>query len=240
MKIRAVIFDAYGTLMQVGPPPADAEARWRGLFQDTFQTAPPMTLLDFSIACNRAIRLRHSAAQARGIPFPEILWPSILSEVLPEFGKLSAAAKADFVSRQIQLGRTTKLMPGAPETLRWLSERRQLLGIASNAQAYSLRELENCLKEGGLNFQIFDSELCYWSYQHGFSKPENHIFQIFRIRLEARGITPPETLMVGDRVDNDIEPAQKHGFQTWLLSSTDMEKNSGNWKQLGEFLACSV
>jgi ribonucleotide monophosphatase NagD (HAD superfamily) len=46
--------------------------------------------------------------------------------------------------------------------------------------------------------------------------------------------------MVGDRVDNDIDPAQKHGFQTWLLSSAGTEKNAGNWKQLGEFLAYSV
>jgi len=240
VKIRAVIFDVYGTLMQVGPPPADAEARWRKLYQETFQISPPMSLLDFSIACNRAIRLRHSAAQARGIQFPEILWPSILLEVLAGFAKLSEAAKADFIAGQIQLGRTTKLMPGAAETIRWLSEKRQLLGIASNAQAYSLRELEGCLMDGGLDLRIFDPDLCYWSFQHGFSKPENHIFQIFRIRLEARGITSPETLMVGDRVDNDIDPAQKHGFQTWLLSSTDTEKNAGNWKQLSEFLAYSV
>jgi len=69
-----------------------------------------------------------------------------------------------------------------------------------------------------------------------FTMTEGH----FRDRLEARGITSPETLMVGDRVDNDIDPAQKHGFQTWLLSSTDTEKNAGNWKQLSEFLAYSV
>jgi FMN phosphatase YigB (HAD superfamily) len=32
LKIRAVIFDIYGTLLQVGAPPADADVRWQKLF----------------------------------------------------------------------------------------------------------------------------------------------------------------------------------------------------------------
>jgi putative hydrolase of the HAD superfamily len=103
-----------------------------------------------------------------------------------------------------------------------------------------LRELELCLADGGLNINIFDRDLCFWSYQHGFSKPDAHVFQFLRLRLEERGINPVEVLMVGDRPDNDIDPARKHGFQTWLLSGTTADKTSGSWQKLGEFLACSV
>jgi phosphoglycolate phosphatase-like HAD superfamily hydrolase len=145
MKIRAVIFDVYGTLMQVGAAPRDAEELWRALFQDTFRTDPPLGRLEFSVACNRAITLRHNAAHARGIAKPEILWPAIVAEVLPKFGKLEAAAQVEFVYRQIQIGRSISLAPGAAATLRWLLDKRCTLAIASNAQAYTLRELDLAL-----------------------------------------------------------------------------------------------
>ena len=58
---------------------------------------------------------------------------------------------------------------------------------------------------------MFDPELRFWSFENGFSKPDPHVFRILTARLEARGISPSETLMVGDRFDNDIEPARAHG-----------------------------
>jgi hypothetical protein len=93
MKIRAVIFDVYGTLMQVGPPPTDADKLWSTLFQETFVTEPTMSRLDFSVACNRSIMMRHTAARARGITNPEIFWPSIVAELLPGFVRLKPEAR---------------------------------------------------------------------------------------------------------------------------------------------------
>src|SRR5215468_1474699 len=106
-KIRALIFDLYGTLLQVGPPPADADALWRTLFRDTFRIDPRLSRLEFSVACNQAIAQRHAAARARGIAFPEIGWPAVVTEVLPEFSKLDARARDEFLFRHIQTGRTT-------------------------------------------------------------------------------------------------------------------------------------
>jgi FMN phosphatase YigB (HAD superfamily) len=240
MKIRAVIFDVYGTLMQVGPPPGNAEELWQKLFQEFFQTPPPLGRLEFSLACNRAIALRHNAAHARGIAKPEILWPSIVAEVLPAFSRLDAATQTEFIYLQIQIGRSINLMPGVGPTLRWLADKHLVLGIASNAQAYTLRELETMLKTGGLNSKIFDPELAYWSYQNGFSKPDPHGYQMIRIRLEARGISPAQTLMVGDRLDNDVTPARLQGFQTWHLKLDSPEKQSGGWEKLRELLVRSV
>lgn len=240
MKLRAVIFDVYGTLMQVGPPPTNAEELWQELFQEFFQTPPPLARLDFSVACNRAIMLRHNAARARGIAYPEILWPSIVAEVLPSFATLKPEQRTEFVFRQIQIGRTIKLMHSVAETLRWLAGKHCLLCIASNAQAYTLQELASALKAEGCKSDIFNKELCYWSYQNGFSKPDPHGYQMLRMRLEARGISPVETLMVGDRLDNDVAPARLIGFQTWHLKTDSPEKHSGNWDKLREFLVRSV
>lgn len=237
MKIRAVIFDIYGTVLQVGPPPAQADELWHGLFADIFQTPPAMKRLEFSVACNRAITLRHNAAHARGISKPEILWPSILAEVLPGFAKLKADAQNDFIYRQMQIGRSITLMAGIVPALRWLVDKRCLLGIASNAQAYTLRELETLLKPEGLGLNIFVPELRVWSFENGFSKPDPHVFQIVRARLEARQISPGEALVVGDRLDNDIIPARQQGFQTWHLHASSPEGQSGPADKLRDFLA---
>lgn len=236
MKIRAVVFDVYGTLMQVGPPPAKADELWRNLLQETFKQPPALSRLEFSVACNRAITMRHNAVHARGVPKPEILWPSIVAEVIPAFAKLKPEAQDEFIYQQTQLGRTLTVMPGMIPVLRWLLDKRCTLGIASNAQAYTLRELETLLKTGGLDLSIFPTDLRVWSFQNGFSKPDPHVFQMVRIRLEARHISPGEALVVGDRLDNDVLAARAHGFQTWHLHSSSPESNSGPAEKLREFL----
>ena len=236
MKIRAVIFDVYGTVLQVGPPPAQADELWHALFKEIFKKPPLQSRLDFSIACNRAITLRHNAAHARGIPKPEILWPSIVAEVLPGFTKLKLAAQNNFVYRQMQLGRSITLKPGIAPTLRWLEDKRCPLGIASNAQAYTLRELETLFKAEKLDLKIFSPDLRVWSFEQGFSKPDPHVFQILRARLEARHINPSETIVVGDRLDNDVIPARQHGFQTWHLHNSSPEGQSGDAEKLRDFL----
>jgi len=38
--------------------------------------------------------------------------------------------------------------------------------------------------------------------------------------------------MVGDRLDNDIEPARAFGWQTWQLVSVKHDAQSGNWRDL--------
>lgn len=237
MKIRAVIFDIYGTVLQVGPPPAPADELWHALFKEIFKKPPSQSRLDFSIACNRAITLRHNAAHARGIAKPEILWPAIVAEVLPGFAKLKPAAQNDFIYRQMQIGRSITLLPGIVPTLRWLADQRCPLGIASNAQAYTLRELETLFKAEGLGLNIFQPDLRVWSFENGFSKPDPHVFQIMRARLEARHISPGEAIIVGDRLDNDVIPARQQGFQTWHLHNSSPEGQSGNAAKLRDFLA---
>ena len=233
MNIRAVLFDTYGTLLEVGPPPPDADARWQRLFRDLLHGEPPLGRLDFAVACNQVIARHHEAARARGIPWPEVHWPSTVAEVVPELTRLSRSDQDEFLYRQIQTGHTTCLTIETADTLRWLKERRCVLGIISNAQAYTLRELQEALATHGLDLSLFEHDLCFWSYEHGFSKPDPHVFQILTARLQARRIAPNRSLMVGDRRDNDIEPAQAHGWRTWHLTADDPTPGAGgSWGQL--------
>jgi len=237
MKLRAAIFDVYGTLLEVGPPPADADARWDALFHDAFHTAPPLKRLDFSVACSRATARRHAEARARGIAHPEIVWPAVVADVLPAFAGLGLSAQEDFLRRQIQLGRTIRLHNGAGDVLRWLTSRGCVLGLASNAQRYTLRELQDALAGTGTTLDHFERDLSVWSFEQGFSKPDPHVFQILVTRLEARGIRPAEAVMVGDRFDNDIEPARAFGLHTWhLTSSPNVSTEAGNWAEFARQL----
>ena len=238
MNIRAVIFDVYSTLLEVGPPPANADALWQKLFEEMPGTPAPLSRTEFAARTSQVVARLHGDARARGIPWPEIQWPAVVLEVIPSLARLPVPKRDDFLLRQMQLGRTLRLAEGAADCLRRLNEDHRLLGIASNAQAYTLRELEAALQGAGLNLSMFDRYMRFWSFENGFSKPDPHVFQILTARLEARGLRPAETLMVGDRIDNDIAPAQAQGWQTWHLTAPQNPptKNSGGFRELGAAL----
>lgn len=232
MSLGAVIFDVYGTLLEISPPPPDAAARWDLLWEDRLRTAPRLTLEQFSAECGRVIAAEHAAARARGIPFPEVYWPAVVSAVLPEFAHLAEPERSEFRFYQAQMAHTVRLMPGAGDALRVLRHAVQAFGLASNAQPYTVRELEMALTGVGLSRSLFSPSLCFLSFEHGFSKPDPHVFQLLTARLRARGIAPEETLMVGDRLEHDIEPARACGWQTWQLTAEGEGLDSGPWPAL--------
>ena len=232
LKIRAIVFDVYGTLLEVGAPAADADLQWQKLFEEMRGTPLPLNRTEFFVRASQVIGNRHAEARARGIQWPEIVWPSVVIEILPGLAQLSANQLDEFVFRQIQIGRALRFAEHAAACLRRMKELQVLLGIASNSQAYTLRELDTALQGAGLSLSMFDPHLCFWSFEHGFSKPDPHVFRILTARLEARGVRPSETLMVGDRLDNDIEPARAHGWQTWHFAPIKQARQSGNWRDL--------
>jgi FMN phosphatase YigB (HAD superfamily) len=241
MNVRAVIFDVYGTLLEVRPPLAEPETGWTRLHQEFFHRAPRMSRAEFSVASGKVVAREHELSRSRGVANPEIVWPSVVAEVLPEWRSLTAAAQVEFISRQIQLSHTTSLHSEAAVLLPQLRVAGCLLGIASNAQAYTVRELDRALAESGLDrSRLFQPNLCFWSFEHGFSKPNAHVFQILTARLEAHGVQVGETLMVGDRLDHDMEPARRHGWQTWWLTQEAGEPAAGPWLTLARVLHDSV
>lgn len=233
MTCRAVIFDVYKTLLDVGPPPADAAARWDALWRDRLGGEPRLALAGFAAGCREAVARDHAAAKAAGVSFPEVYWPEVVREIVPEVASLDATGQAEFAYRQTGLWHTVRLYPPAADTLRELQQSGRLLGIASNAQPYTLRELDEALATAGLSATLFTPALTFWSFAHGFSKPDPHVFRLLTARLRALGVAPHETLMVGDRLDNDIEPARAHGWQTWHIAPPAADSWARLRKQLG-------
>ena len=215
---KAAICDIYRTILEVLPPPADAAERWDALWQNHFATEPP-SLDSLTARTREFIAADHAAAKALGIPHPEINWSDVMTRTAPELKNLPPAPLAAFLREHARIQRTTRLMPGAAAFLRTAHKRGIPLGIASNAQPYTLGELDEALAEADLSRAIFDPDLTLWSFELGFSKPDPHIFRILTARLALRGIAPPEILMLGDREDNDLGPAKACGWKTQKITT---------------------
>jgi FMN phosphatase YigB (HAD superfamily) len=257
MNLRAVIFDIYNTLLEVGPPPADAAEQWDRIWRDLGRPQPPLSLSEFDLKCRQASAATQAIARAEGVAFPEDDWPRIATQAAAELSVLSESALAEFLNQHARLQRTTRLMPGAAALLRagherrlptgrdsaspkprWASRRRPepanplFLGLCSNCQPYTLDEFAAALAAEGLSTNLFDPELCSYSFTARIRKPDPAIFASLQSRLASRGILPSEILMVGDRFDNDILPARALGWRTWQLSETPAERPGGTFAEL--------
>ena len=95
------------------------------------------------------------------------------------------------------------LIRGAEEVLARLSVRYSLAVVANQPQVF-----RQALQKVDLE-KFF--EVIGISGERGLSKPSP---AFFRAMLEEAGCAPKEAIMVGDRIDNDIEPAQRLGMRT--------------------------
>ncbi|MDX2082154.1 MAG: HAD family hydrolase [Terrimicrobiaceae bacterium] len=223
--IRCVICDVYRTILRVGPARPEAVRFWSSAWRETFpeRAAPDLPSLDDR--CRELVAEDHAAAIACGVSFPEVQWPSILAKALA-----SGPLTADFVYKHAQAIRSVALEPGFVDFASECCESGVVLGIVSNAQAYTLRELDDAL--AGAHTVLFASDLSFWSFQNGFSKPSPFVFRWLTARLAQRGIGPEEAIVVGDRLDNDIEPAQAAGMQTWHYRPSE----KAGWPELHAWL----
>lgn len=226
---RAVIFDVYRTLLEVEERSAEEQrVGWERLHGEFFGRAPEMTLEHLAERCRHVVSEDHAIAHAVGVPHAEVVWKDVMRRALPALSTVADDPCEEFLFQHIQLLRSLRLAPQAPALLRDCHRRGILLGIVSNAQPYTLRELTELLAPSGLSLDVFEKDLSLWSFENGFSKPDPHVFRLLTFRLERRGLRPGDTLLVGDRLDNDIEPSRAQGFQTWWLN----ESAEGDWTAL--------
>jgi FMN phosphatase YigB (HAD superfamily)/glycosyltransferase involved in cell wall biosynthesis len=202
---RAVIFDIYGTLLVAAPGGVKPDPLADSVLRDILRQFGHQPPLSPSSDLHAAVLRHHAAA---GIPYPEVdlraLWREILSlEPGTDTSPLVAAIEAAW--------HPATPMPGAENLIQRLSRSGISLGLLSNAQSNTLASL------GGVA-DLFAPELTLLSYQHGLAKPSPELFQILIDRLAGRGITPAETLFIGNDPLQDIVPAAAAGFQTALFT----------------------
>lgn len=211
---RAVILDVYGTMLDAPAGGVKSDPAADPLLREiikSFGYQPPNAP---SIALHQAVRDHHNRSTAA---FPEVdlrtLWRQILQA--PDFhddlGKLVIALENAW--------HPSTIMPGLEHFLRDLHHSGIVLGILSNAQINTLPSL-NDLKT------LFAPDLTILSYQHGIAKPSPELFELLASRLSARGITPSQTLYIGNDPMHDIAPADMQGFQTALFTNSNLEASS--------------
>lgn len=103
-----------------------------------------------------------------------------------------------------------KVYEGVQELLEKLSHKYRLGVIANQSMGTEQRLIDYGIR------QYFDVILS--SAEIGICKPD---LEIFRIALDKAGCAPSEAYMIGDRLDNDIEPAGQMGMNTiWVKQSS--------------------
>ncbi|MDD4736477.1 MAG: HAD family hydrolase [Kiritimatiellae bacterium] len=226
-RVRAVLFDVYGTL--VSSASGDIGAARLEAFADAAREA--LEALGLSIRPSRAaaiadrlielIRREHTRMNAQGFPWPEVdireIWAGALDD--PAGSPISLTPPdIERLATEFEC-RTNPVWPmeGAREILALLRRAGVALGIVSNAQFYTPLTLE-ALFDCRLADLGFDQELCSWSYRQRVAKPDITLFSAPLIVLAERGIAPEQILYIGNDMLNDITPAHQSGCRTTLFA----------------------
>ena len=220
--VRLVIFDVYGTLLHVIPEPNPAKV-FASLCKDPGPDLPkervPSSWEEFVALADEEIRSVHAFARSAGVDYPEIFWPEIVGMVLGT-EKVTPPIR-QFSERVMKCYHSVEPIHGALEILSFLRSLEIPCGIASNAQPYTESELLHSYAGTDFSLSWFEADFCFWSWKLGVSKPSPLLFQMIAARAATAGIRREEILFVGDRLDNDIEPAHRAGFQTWHCPGMD-------------------
>ncbi len=222
-RVKCVIFDVYGTLLEAREGPEGGRENWRRMWPRLTGGMPLMPLEEFGTACQEVVVREHAERHAVGVRWPEVEWRSVVRRALPALRDLEESGLDALIDYHARQQRRTEAMPGALAFLAEVRGRGILTGVASNAQHYTFGEME----EAGIAVEGFERELCFWSFERGFSKPDPAVFAWLGDRLGARGILPEEVLMIGDRLDNDVEPALAAGWRAWHFRGAWPELSGG-------------
>ena len=153
------------------------------------------TLVDERIAYQNRIKKTIAGSNVTYNEFMDRLTQSAgdFKSVCASFGLMPASWNSD----------DEVVYPEAKNCLNELSKRYKI-GVIANQNPGSKERLE---KIGLLKY----IDLVIASAEEGVAKPDLRIFQI---ALERTNCKPEESVMVGDRIDNDIIPANKIGIKT--------------------------
>jgi putative hydrolase of the HAD superfamily len=230
--IQAVLFDVYGTLFtsgsgdisiasEISSQQALTEAlQFAGFFGNLEEAGKKGTewLL-------QAIQKTHVARRKEGIDFPEVNirdeWHNVLSWLKQENlikGEITTEAVIRVSLEYEYRVNPVWPMPDLAKTLSSLKEKQITLGIVSNAQFYTLLLFPAFLGKSHSELG-FEPDLCAWSFQSLEAKPSVNLFRGIVERLQHQyGISPEETLYVGNDKLNDIWPATQLGLKTALFA----------------------
>ncbi len=229
IKTSALLLDVYGTIITSTASSND------GPKQDSFKKMKPYmakTVKKFGLGqpLKKASRKKperalfdmmeeeivksHAKSKARGIKWPEVRIEKIWARTLKRLGLRGSMALlekkgASIVNYYNSLHKQMKLYPGCKNALLKIKKRGVWIGIVSNSQFYTVPQLKELF--GASDYRkIFSEELFVRSYEEGFSKPNPKIFSKAVAKLKRKGLTPDETVYMGNDMLSDVFGAKKN------------------------------
>ena len=216
--IRCILFDIYGTLFisasgDIGflESRRENDERLKKLMKSYCIKGEPIDLKEKLVY---AIKRKHVESKIMGVDYPEIRIEEIWQEYFDFEDKDSAYR---FALEYELIVNPVYPMPHLAETLSAIKKKGLYMGIISNAQFYTPL-LFSAFFGQNLSDIGFDADLCLYSFEHGRGKPSPFLYSEAANRLAKIGISPQETLYIGNDMLKDILPAGVIGFQTCLYA----------------------
>ena len=219
--IRCLAFDIYGTLFSSGAGSIETfandhrEVALSELFQHYKLSSP---LKKLTPLLDELISRDHAQSRTEGIEFPEVDIRQIWQHFFDRLDLFPPEIEEFAVRYELK---TNPLWPtlGAKEILHWSQTQGLTMALVSNAQFYTPLLFPALLEKEA--HELGFSEDCIWySYQHRHAKPGSFLFENLASALQEKGITPGETLYLGNDALNDVHPAAAVGFKTALFAGS--------------------
>lgn len=234
-KIKAVIFDIYGTLLISSSGDIDQAI----LNKDNMRMAMEAGRFDLSNCkeelCNflleqlqYQIKKQHKELQSKGFPFPDVdifeVWRGMF-EAAQNNGLLKLSGNeslADTIMVFELLSNRVYPMPGMKEVLLEIKKMGLPMGIVSNAQFYT-PIIMNYFLTGEFtseqHIELFNEDLSVYSYKELRAKPDTALFdKLIPVLDNKYNIKPSETIFVGNDMLKDVYTATKAGLRTVLFA----------------------
>ncbi len=219
MAIKAILFDLYGTLIDIETDESMDEI-YRGLAH--YLTYHGVYLHRWEVR-DRYYMIMKEQKEARGEEYPEIDVEAIWNAFLAREGVKAAPArrKLALILAQIYRGISRKRLQLYPDVKRVLDElhRAYRMAIVSDAQpCYALPEIKAVGLDGYFDPQII-------SAHYGFRKPDRRLVEKALSIMEVKAA---EVLCVGNDMYRDIYGAKLLGIKTIFVDSNQGNKTHEN------------
>lgn len=221
-KIRAVIFDCYGTLVDIRTDERKDEVfYYLALYLQYYGATIGAEELKAVVALEKERSLKTS-----GERYPEVDLENVFKTILGRAGFTNSFLAESCCKLKRLLSRERfQLFPDSLPVLREMKRDGYPLAMVSDAQKVYCFEEAKML---GLN-QFFDHFIV--STHFGFKKPDPRLFAIACDLLE---IPPTEAVYVGDSFERDIKGPKQIGMQVILV---DRNQKGKNWESEPDFYA---
>jgi putative hydrolase of the HAD superfamily len=205
-KIRAIIFDLYGTLVDIYTNEDKKEVfDFLSLYLQYYDMRIEGGKLKEVFEAEKARNLA-----ARNERYPEVNLQEVFEEVISRIGSSNSfLVKSCCKLYRILSREKFQLFPDSLPVLNQMRDSGYILGLVSNAQkVFTANEIRMLGLDHYFKHMVF-------STRYGIVKPDERLFAIACTMLE---VPPENAVYIGDNPGNDVKGAKKIGMTSILLS----------------------